>query len=256
MYENERQEKIMQILEKEKKITVDKIVRTLYVSPATARRDLCDMARQGLLKRTYGGAILYASSSQESSIILRESENKQEKVSICARCLDFIKNNQSIFLDSSSTVTNLVDFLNERKALTIITTGLTCASLLTQRTPFSTFVPGGFIQSHSNSIQGETVIQTIDSIHTDLFIFSCSGLSLESGITESNINQAEIKKAMAKNADMRILLVDSTKIGKKYLAKSVDLSEIHVLITDKKLNEDIKKQLVEYNVQIVECLGK
>lgn len=256
MFENERQQKIMELLEKEKKVTVDKLVKVLYVSPATARRDLCDMAKKGLLKRTYGGAILYASSSQESSILLRESTNKQEKVSICARCLEFIKSNQSLFLDSSSTVTNLVDFLNERKYLTIITTGLTCATMLTQKTQFTTYIPGGFIQAHSNSIQGEMVTQEINRIHTDLFIFSCSGLSLEAGITESSLEQAEIKKAMAKNAQTRILLVDSSKIGKSFLASSIDFADIDIIITDKKLESSLRYYLTDRNIKVVECENK
>lgn len=253
MFENERHQKIMEILEKDKKVSVNKLVKTLYVSPATVRRDLCEMSKKGLLKRTYGGAILYASSSQESSIILRESVNKSQKVAICAKCLDFIKNNQSIFLDSSSTVTNLVDFLNERKFLTIITAGLTCASLMTQKTKFTTYIPGGFIQSHSNSIQGEMVTQSINKIHTDLFIFSCSGLSIDGGITESNIEQAEIKKVMAKNSQMRILLVDSSKIGKIYLAESVKLDDVDVIITDKKIDSNLRSYLLDRNIKIVEC---
>ncbi|MCQ3035901.1 MAG: DeoR family transcriptional regulator, partial [Bacilli bacterium] len=79
MLENERQIKIIEILEKEKKVTVNDLVKTLFVSPATIRRDLSEMASRGLLKRIHGGAILYASSSQESSILIRENSNKDEK---------------------------------------------------------------------------------------------------------------------------------------------------------------------------------
>lgn len=253
MFENERHQKIMEILEKDKKVSVNKLVKTLYVSPATVRRDLCEMSKKGLLKRTYGGAILYASTSQESSIILREGANKQQKVAICAKCLEYIKNNQSIFLDSSSTVTNLIDFLSERKFLTIITAGLTSAQLLTQKTQFTTYIPGGFIQAHSNSIQGGMVMQTISKIHTDLFIFSCSGLSIEGGITESSIEQAEIKKIMAKNAQKRILLIDASKIGKTFLGESVKIDDIDVLITDKKLDSSLKSYLLDKNIEVVEC---
>ncbi len=255
MFENERYQKIMEILERDKKVSVQKLVNTLYVSPATVRRDLCDMAKKGLLKRTYGGAILYASSSQESALTLRENVNKAEKIAICARCLDFIGNNVSLFLDGSSTVTYLVDYLNERKYLTIVTTGLTCASLLTQKTTFAVYVPGGLIKPHSNSLQGETTARGINHFHVDFFIFSCAGLSLEGGITEPNIEQAEIKKAMAKNARIKILLIDSSKIGKTFFAESVSLENVDIIITDKKLPEEYKKILSQTNVQIVECVG-
>ncbi len=255
MFENERYQKIMEILERDKKVSVQKLVNTLYVSPATVRRDLCDMAKKGLLKRTYGGAILYASSSQESALTLRENVNRAEKIAICARCLDFIGNNVSLFLDGSSTVTYLVDFLNERKYLTVVTSGLTCASLLTQKTTFATYIPGGLIKPHSNSLQGETASQGLERFHVDFFIFSCAGLSAEGGITEPNIEQAEIKKTMAKNARIKILLVDSSKFGKTFFAESVSLENVDIVITDKKMPEEIRKPLVEMGIQVIECIG-
>ena len=253
MLDNERQIKIIEILEKEKKVTVNDLVKTLFASPATIRRDLSEMANRGLLKRIHGGAILYASSSQESSILIRENSNKDEKLMVCAKAVEYIKNNQSIFLDSSSTVANLVEYLNERKYLTIITTGLSCASLLTQKTPFTIYIPGGFIQSQSNSITGSTVIESLQKLHTDVFVFSCSGLSLDGVISEATIEQSEIKKTMANNSATRILLVDSSKIGKKYLAESVNLKDVDILITDKKLDLKLQEVLMDNKVQIVIC---
>lgn len=253
MIDNERYTQILNILEKKKKVTVNGLVKTLYVSPATVRRDLCEMAKRGLIKRVHGGAISYASTSQESSIIIRENANKQEKQMICSKALSFIKNSQSIFLDSSSTVSNLVDYLNERKFLTIITTGLTSASLLSSKTPFTIFIPGGFIHSQTNSIQGTSTLETIKNLHTDLFIFSCSGLSLRGEVTESNLEQSEVKKTMARNSSFKILLVDSSKIGKTYLSSSVALEDIDVIITDKKVDDKLKAIIVDNDVQLIEC---
>ena len=93
-----RQEEIMSILKARKSITVDSLVKILYVSPATVRRDLEDMDKKGLLKRTRGGAILFSSSSEESSLMLREEAMKQEKKSIAFKCIDFLKNFIKIFL--------------------------------------------------------------------------------------------------------------------------------------------------------------
>ena len=146
-----------------------------------------------------------------------------------------------------------MDYLNERKFLTIITTGLTSASLLSSKTPFTIFIPGGFIHSQTNSIQGTSTLETIKNLHTDLFIFSCSGLSLRGEVTESNLEQSEVKKTMARNSSFKILLVDSSKIGKTYLSSSVALEDIDVIITDKKVDDKLKAIIVDNDVQLIEC---
>lgn len=72
MYANERYDQILAILKVKKKVTVEKLVKELYVSPATVRRDLDAMQKRGLLKRTHGGAILFYSSNEESSLLFEK----------------------------------------------------------------------------------------------------------------------------------------------------------------------------------------
>ena len=91
-----RQNQIMEILNEEKSVSVSKLIKRLYVSPATIRRDLEDMAKKGLLKRVHGGAILFASKNEESSIITRSKTMVQEKRAIAASTINFLKNNQYI----------------------------------------------------------------------------------------------------------------------------------------------------------------
>jgi DeoR family fructose operon transcriptional repressor len=241
----------MAILKARKSITVHSLVKILYVSPATIRRDLEDMDKKGLLKRTRGGAILFSSSSEESSLMVREEAMKQEKKSIAFKCIDFLKNNESIFLDSSSTICNLVPYLNQFKYLTIITNGISTASLITQKTDLKVFMPSGYIQNQSNSILGETTSKILSKFHCDLFIFSCAGISKEFGLSEASIEHAEIKNLMMRNSNKRILLVDSSKFGKTYLAKSMDIKDIDIIITDKEPDEEMKEYILSLGIKLV-----
>lgn len=246
-----REEQILEILKNEKSVSVNKLVKTLYVSPATVRRDLESMAKKGLLKRTHGGAIPFASSSAEASLFIREETMKKEKREIALKCIDFLKNNESIFLDSSSTAGNLVPFLNQFQYLTIITNGLSTALLIGQKTNFRVFLPSGFVQNQSNSILGDTSSKTLANLYCDLFIFSCAGFSLDYGLTEASVEQAEIKNLMMRNSKKRILLIDSSKFDKHYLAKSMDITDVDIVISDKKPPQHVVDYLESLNIKLV-----
>ena len=176
---------------------------------------------------------------------------KKEKRDICEKCIDYIKNNQSIFLDSSSTVCYLIPLLNNFQYLTLVTNGLTAATLIGKKTQFKVFVPSGFVKNQSNSIVGDAACQTVNSLYCDVFIFSCAGISIERGITEASIEQTEIKKAMMKNSGLKILLVDSSKFDKVYLSKTCDVDDVDIVITDSNPSEEIMLYFENSKTQLV-----
>ncbi len=234
MYDLERQEQIYALLKERKSASVDKLSKTLYVSPSTIRRDLTEMERRGLLKRTYGGAVLQESPNEETSHLLRENINVQEKKKVAEIASRFLRDNCSIFIDSSSTCTYLVPYLRNFKNLNIITNGLNIGLLLSAQTPAQIFLTGGYIHSRSNSMLGNPAVRMLERIYCDYSIISCSGLSLEFGLSETTIEQSEIKMAMAENSKEVILLVDHTKLGESKLFRSLPISKVTTLITDTK----------------------
>lgn len=251
MYDNERYDKILEILKEKKKVTVDKLVKELYISPATARRDLEAMSKKGLLKRVHGGAVLFSSSNEESSLFIREELNKKEKREICEKAISFIQSNQSIFLDSSSTVLHLVPLLNQFKSLTLVTNGLSTAMAIKNNTTFRAFIPGGFIQNQSNSLLGHTTINELQNLFVNICIISCAGFDFNQGITEASIEQAEIKRTMIKNSSKRILLVDSSKFGKSFISKICNINDINTIITDKNISQEYIDKIKELGIELV-----
>lgn len=248
-----REEKIMEILNAENSVSVNKLMKLLYVSQATIRRDLTEMAKKGLLKRTHGGAILFSSTSEESSIVIRTETMKREKRMICEKALDYIKNNDSIFLDPSSTVCTIVPLLVNFRYLTIISNSLNAAMAIGQKTNFKVFIPSGFLKAQSNSILGDSTSKVISDIHCDIFLFSAAGIDTDRGLTEATIEQAEMKKIMCRNSRKRILLLDHTKFEQSFLAKSIDLMDVDVLITDRKPSEEYIRFLSQYKLELVWC---
>ena len=103
MFAIERQDEIIEIIKERKSVSVNDLAKELFVSCATVRRDLSAMEKAGLVRRTHGGAIITGSSSDESSTFLREQENVLEKKEIASLAVRFVKNNSSLYIDSSST---------------------------------------------------------------------------------------------------------------------------------------------------------
>ena len=228
----ERQEEILDILNKNKSATVEELASELFVSGATIRRDLRAMEKQGLIIRSHGGAMPFKSSAEESAFSIREQANTNAKRTIANLAVRLIKNGDSVFLDSSSTVGFVIPLLNNFNYLSVITTGLRNALLLSQTNNVKIYITGGQIQNHSNSIIGTDTMDYISRIHANITIISCTGIDLN-GFTDSSIEQAKLKQQMRKNSDIVALLCDSTKFNKTFLCKDFDFNEIDYLITDK-----------------------
>jgi len=229
----ERQEEILDILNKNKSATVEELASELYVSGATIRRDLRAMEKQGLIIRSHGGAMPFKSSAEESAFSIREQANTNAKRTIANLAVRLIKNGDSVFLDSSSTVGLIIPLFNNFNYLSVITTGLRNALLLSQTNNVKIYITGGQIQNHSNSIIGTDTMDYISRIHANITIISCTGIDLENGVTDSSIEQAKLKQQMRKNSDKVAVLCDSTKFGKTFLCKDFDFNEIDYLITEK-----------------------
>lgn len=228
-----RQDEILEILNKNKSATVEELAAELYVSGATIRRDLSQMEKQGLLRRSHGGAILFKSSAEESALILREQENTSAKKAIANLAFSLVKNGDSVFMDSSSTVGFIIPLLNNLKYLSITTIGLKNALLLSQISDAKVYIAGGQIHNHSNSITGTDTMDYISRIHADVALISCSGADLKSGFTDADIEQSKLKRQMRKNSDKVAMLCDSTKFGKTFMCADFNFDEVDYLITDK-----------------------
>ena len=232
MFAIERQNEIFAIIKERKSVSVNELAKELFVSPATIRRDLNAMEKTGLVRRSHGGAIITGGSSDESSILLREQENVPEKKEIASVAIRFVKNNCSMYVDSSSTVGKIIPLLSRFNYLSVVTNGLKNALLLSEKTNARIYVACGMIQSQSNSILGADTIEYCSGLHADVAFMSCNGLDSANGMTEASLEQAKVKQTMIKNSAVRVLMADSSKFGKTYMAKTGTLADIDYLITD------------------------
>ncbi|WP_027630333.1 DeoR/GlpR family DNA-binding transcription regulator [Ruminiclostridium cellobioparum] len=234
MFEEERHNKILNMINSKKSVKVHELSEALYVSTATVRRDLAKMEKAGVIKRSHGGAVLVDSSSAESAISVRELENIKEKKKIAGLAISFISSNSVIFMDSSSTAGMVIPYLSQFKYLTVITNGLKNALLLSEKTDAKIYMPGGIVSTRSNSLLGSDTLDYLSNLNAGLAIFSCSGLTPNNGVTDASFEQSKLKRALIRNSKVRVLLCDSSKFGGIYMCRTCGFEELDYILTDKK----------------------
>ena len=140
----ERQEKIIEYLKAHKSEKTAALARAMYVSEATVRRDIAEMEKLGLVRRSHGGVVLFENSNDEPSIAIRMNEMEAEKQKIARLALPLLKPFRTLFLDSSSTVSVLAKHFHEQHK-TVISTGIQAVTFLSGKENVDVFLPGGFL---------------------------------------------------------------------------------------------------------------
>ena len=228
---NERQERIYRIIQKLDSTTIEHLVKEVYASPATIRRDLAKMENEGLISRVWGGATLSNKKTLDPPQFIRTNENQEAKRKIARKALSFIQENNSIFLPSGTTVKELCKLLGQVNDLTIITSSLDVMNTLSEISSFKIFSLGGQLYEHYDFI-GPLTSSCADNFSCDLLFFSCSGITKD-GFTSNDLNRLDIITRMQKNATKTVLLLDSSKVGKKCMHNGFDFSKIDFVITEK-----------------------
>ena len=200
MYNLERQEEIIKILEKSKSISVTKLAKLLYVSQPTIRRDLSALAEQGKVHRTHGGVVLRKVSDAEIPLMFREDQNNTSKKTIAEKASKLIRDGNVIFLDASSTVSYLIPHLERFNDIIVVTNSPKTSMKLGERN-IKNYCTGGLLLMHSVAFVGSEAEKFIANINADIFFFSSRGYTENGMITDSSEREVAIKKAMLENAN-------------------------------------------------------
>ena len=251
MLSYERRNSIRQILEDEKTVSAAALAKRFYVSESTIRRDLEKLSGEGVVRRTYGGAVIRENTGDDLPITVRERENADAKLFIAKEAVKLIKNGDAIILDTSSTVTALVPLLHVFEGLTVITNGIKNAYLLNSYPKITTFCTGGRMREHSMSLVGASACERLNEINADIAFISCRGLSLEKGITESSDEEAQIKRAMINAAAKTVLLADGTKIGRVLMNRVCMPDRLFAVVTDSPLPEEFAQYFSSRGISVI-----
>lgn len=223
MIQYQRHKEILNKLETHQAMSIRRLARELYTSESTIRRDLADMEGQGMVRRVYGGVVL-AKHTGDTPAFHREQENIAKKQEIAARASVLIEDGMSIFLDAATTTAPIVPYLAGHKNLTIITNSLPLTEKLGELGGdcVKAYCTGGTYIAYNKSFGGSGAIRMVESMRTDLMLFSSRGLSLNGEITDVSEMETEVRRAMLRRAGLRVFLCIDSRIGRQHLFKLCD----------------------------------
>lgn len=250
----ERRHKIVIQIQEEKKVLVQELAVKFSVTEETIRRDLEKLEDQGILKRTYGGAIVNEGTNVDMPLDMREVINKEGKVNIAERVEEEIKDGDTIMLDSSSTAYYVAKCLRKsNKRVTLITNSLKVITDLQDYKNINLILAGGVFRESSKSFTGKWAQSIIKNYYVNKAIICCKGMDIERGVMDSNEEEAEVKKVMVNSASKVILVVDSIKFDKSSFVNIVQFKDIDYIYTDKDVNDKWKKVLKNNKIELIVC---
>lgn len=238
----ERQNRILELLSERQAMTVEELCQQLYSSGSTIRRDLQVLEKSGMLTRTHGGAVLLDAAGGDSPSMLRENENRDFKSRIADRAAALIPEGSTIFLDASTTACHLAHRLKNYQNLRVITNGLKTAAILANSSGVQVYGTGGRLRENAHSFVGSQALAFINQYHADFAVFSCRGLHPEGGITESNEEEADVKRRFLANAARSILLCDESKLGRRFFCKIASPGSVWRIVCNIPLPEEYGKR--------------
>jgi DeoR family fructose operon transcriptional repressor len=230
MFAEERKQRILAALQRDRAVQVVELARALRASPASIRRDLGDLEQAGLLRRTHGGAIGANVTTLEPSLAQKEDHYQSEKTAIARFAATFVQDGDTICLDSGSTTRQLARELRHRR-ITVVTNALNIAWELAA-SDCEVVLTGGHVRRGILSQVGPIAEQALRALHVDKLFLAANGVDLTKGVTTPNLIEAQTKHAMVKAASEVFLLVDRSKFGRVTFAPICALDRIHHLITD------------------------
>lgn len=233
----DRHREILVQLNQNGQVLVEDLAAHLDVSPSTIRRDLTQMERNGLLRRFHGGAelvqpLLYEPFRHSITYSNQEGVRFAEKSRIAKVAADMVQSGETVAFTAGTTTTQITRYLGHVSDITFVTNTVNVAMELSQRQDIAVFVTGGYLTPGWFSLVGNTAIQSIRSLYYDRVFIGLNGIDAAHGLTSHYVDEAAIVRAMIQQANQKIVVADSSKIGETARAVICQINEVDVVITD------------------------
>lgn len=214
MLTEERQAKILAILERMGSVTVQQLMTELDASESTIRRDLTALDTFGQLTKVHGGAILKNAvySTMDDEVINRKEKNKEAKDKIARYAAELIQPGDFVYIDAGTTTERLIDYITNRQAV-YVTNAITHAKKLAER-GCTVYILGGEFKAVTEAIVGEEAVATLEKYNFTKGFWGTNGISMTKGFSTPEVKEALVKKKSMSNCKECYVLADESKFNK------------------------------------------
>ncbi|MGE3807253.1 MAG: DeoR/GlpR family DNA-binding transcription regulator [Gemmataceae bacterium] len=249
MIVEERRQRVLDFVSRKGFVSLADLARAVEASESTVRRDLDHWHRQGVLKRTHGGAMFVGDSAGLPALEERSDSQLEEKRQIAEATAARIRDGDAILLDGGTTTLEVARFLVGR-SIQIVTNSLPIANLFAAHHETDLIFLGGYVFPRTGVALGPMTVQAMETIHVHQTILSVGGIT-EKGLFNSNLLLVESERRMLRCADEVVVVADHTKIGRQALAFLCDLAAVDTLIVDSRIAQAQRDFLNRTEVRLV-----
>jgi DeoR/GlpR family transcriptional regulator of sugar metabolism len=246
----ERQRRIIAELRGGNAVRIAELADEFHVSTETVRRDLDEMGEQGLINRTYGGAVAM-STGREPGVRERGAAHVRERERIARRAAELVRDGDVLMIDAGSTTAHFARRLAvDDRELTVITNAMDVASALAEASSVRVLVCPGYYSGRENAAFGADALEYLGRFHADHAFIGASGLSSE-GPSDVDLEASWVKRRMIERARSTALLADHSKLGQAYLHLVCPPASLALLITDLAPEGELAEALREAEVGVL-----
>ena len=241
-----RYTKLLEIVNKNKRIEVSKLAELLNVSQVTIRKDLGALEEKGLLKREHGYAVITSSDDINSRLAF----NYDIKRKIAHLACDLVNDGETVMIESGSSCALLAEELAyNKKDITIITNSTFIAAYIREGNA-KVVLLGGDYQPESQVVVGPLTRKSVKDFFVDKLFIGTDGYNSKIGFTGKNLMRTETVKAMAENANKIIILTESSKFSERGVVSQFTAQEVDYVLTDSKIPKDILDDLKKEKIEV------
>ncbi|MFZ5909751.1 MAG: DeoR/GlpR family DNA-binding transcription regulator [Chloroflexota bacterium] len=248
----QRRQLIQEYLTTHKIASVTDLSGIAGASEATVRRDLEWLENDGVLERTYGGAVLNQRYNLESAYEQRAGNFPEEKRRIGALAASLVEDGDIVFINSGTTTAEVLLHIRKDARITIVTNNTVAASQLGDDVMYEIFLLGGILNTKVNAVTGPFALDNLSKVYADKSFIGVDGISMKFGCTVPTMAEAELMRMMiARTQGMVAVVTDHSKWGVVSNFEVAKFDQIHKVITDEGLDAGARESLKAQSVEVI-----
>ena len=246
----ERKRYILNELQRNGSVVITDLAERIQVSSMTIRRDLNAMAEDGMVTLEHGGAVLNNGSLFECNMSFKSEINATEKQRIAAKCMEYINEGDSIFLDAGTTPNEVAVLLRGKRNISVLTHSLMVANTTANMRNIKLIMCPGEFRENSMAFLGPLTDDFIQHFQIDTLFLSLEGIDLNDGLSVVDVQDGHTK-VLVEKAKRVICIADHSKFNKSFFYKIAPVADVDLVVTDTGLDAATQELFRQNNVPLV-----
>ena len=248
---NQREEEILRELHKAGgSCRVSFLAKTLDVANETIRRNIRTLEERNIVRKVHGGVHL-VEDTNEASFQSRISTQANEKALLAAAVVENIGDGDSVFLDIGSTTAYVAEALKAHSNLFVVTNSAFVANTLSSRNGNRVFLAGGELRAHDGGAFGAEALDLVQRLNVQFAVFSVGAVNADQGFMLHDLEEANLARVAAANAQVRIVVADKDKFNKRAPVSIGPDIRLDVFYTDARPPASIVDMLKARDIDLV-----